>query len=307
MRSLEVAENEMDEDDESDDDGEEHKGSSFAAEVAKAKIDEDSGGFGRSTFKIEQATTVKSDGKPKKVTVAVISSQPVFLYLAVPALDDAAFIQASTANASPFPLLPSKDVSIFFQNSFIAKTEIDVVIPDENFQLFLGKDPEIQVNYAPVKSLQKSKGLVSKKNLKSHAYQTTVINNKPRTVVCVVTEALPQSREDSIKVLLQDPKPEDLQEVEETDDFKAAASYLEANPSNLFDSAGDGAPDPSADPRVFRVLKNTTTNNLIWILQIPAKRQLVVPFVYTVEWPKNSTQVETTSVFGGNKDSEYDM
>mmetsp|Transcript_5258 Transcript_5258/g.6895 ORF Transcript_5258/g.6895 Transcript_5258/m.6895 type:complete len:262 (+) Transcript_5258:43-828(+) len=244
-----------------------------------ATVDGDSGGFGRSTFQIKQVTSVKSDNKPKKVTIAVINSEPSFLHLAVPSLEDAAYLQASTTNGSPFPLLPSDDVSVFFHNSFIAKTKMETVVPEESFRLFLGSDPEVSISYAPVKSLQTTKGFIgSKKRAKHFGFQTTIKNNKSKAIVCVITEPLPCSQDDSVKVTLKEPSIEALQTVEQTQDFDAAAVHLESHPSNL----------ESTEAAVVHVLQNSITNNLIWILAIPSRGQIVVPFSYTVEWPKGS-------------------
>lgn len=48
-------------------------------------------------------------------------------------------------NNTDYLLLASKDVSIFFDNSFVTKTSLTSVSPGESFQTFLGIDPAVKV------------------------------------------------------------------------------------------------------------------------------------------------------------------
>lgn len=48
-------------------------------------------------------------------------------------------------NNTDYLLLASSNVSIFFDNSFVAKTNLRSVSPGESFQTFLGIDPAVKV------------------------------------------------------------------------------------------------------------------------------------------------------------------
>lgn len=48
-------------------------------------------------------------------------------------------------NNTDYLLLASANVSIFFDNSFVAKTNLRSVSPGESFQTFLGVDPAVKV------------------------------------------------------------------------------------------------------------------------------------------------------------------
>lgn len=52
-------------------------------------------------------------------------------------------------NDTEFHLLPSQDVSIFLDNTFVMKTSLDSVFPGESFQACLGVDPSVKVRWSP--------------------------------------------------------------------------------------------------------------------------------------------------------------
>lgn len=53
------------------------------------------------------------------------------------------FVQAT--NNTDYQLLESKNVSIFVDSNFVAKTSMNSVSPGESFQTCLGYDPAIKV------------------------------------------------------------------------------------------------------------------------------------------------------------------
>ena len=48
-------------------------------------------------------------------------------------------------NDTDYLLLASEDVSVFFDNNFVSKTDLTFVSPGESFQTFLGADPAVKV------------------------------------------------------------------------------------------------------------------------------------------------------------------
>lgn len=55
-------------------------------------------------------------------------------------------ITQQATNNSAYLLLPSDDVSVFFDNNFVTKTSLASVSPGQSFQAFLGTDPAVKVN-----------------------------------------------------------------------------------------------------------------------------------------------------------------
>lgn len=53
--------------------------------------------------------------------------------------------ETQATNDTDYLLLTSQDVSVFFDNSFVAKTSLTAVSPGESFQTFLGIDPAVKV------------------------------------------------------------------------------------------------------------------------------------------------------------------
>ncbi|CAM9856007.1 unnamed protein product, partial [Choristocarpus tenellus] len=76
-----------------------------------------------------------------------------------------------TTNTSNYQLLGSNDVSIFFDNSFVAKTCLPSVAPGESFQICLGVDTAVKVTRAPSRCASKEGGLFAKNNSTSFTYR----------------------------------------------------------------------------------------------------------------------------------------
>lgn len=62
------------------------------------------------TFHVQRRTSIASDNKPHKVTVAILNLASAFRHYAVPALNAVAYLQCLTTNNSDYTLLASSQV-----------------------------------------------------------------------------------------------------------------------------------------------------------------------------------------------------
>jgi uncharacterized protein (TIGR02231 family) len=108
-------------------------------------------GGGSSTFKIERRTTILSDNKDHKVSIAIIELAPQFRYFTTPSLEAKAYLQVRAINNSVFSLLASDKVSVFFDGSFVCNTNLKQIMPGESFSVFLGTDSTVKVEHKLVK------------------------------------------------------------------------------------------------------------------------------------------------------------
>ena len=171
-----------------------------------------------------------------------------FTYTVVPRLSLNAYLKASTLNTSDKYLLAGP-TSIFLNNNFVTHSSIDNVCIGDTFDLPLGNDPTIKVEYKPVKKTDDTYGLLYKAHLKTVRHETHVTNTKSHDVTIFIYDQLPLSSNERIKVNLVTP---DLRRKE-----------IQLN----------------------KIITLKDTNNLEWKCILPPRGDCRLPFEYTVEWP----------------------
>eukprot|EP01112_Ceratiomyxa_fruticulosa_P008397 TRINITY_DN2177_c0_g2_i1.p1 TRINITY_DN2177_c0_g2~~TRINITY_DN2177_c0_g2_i1.p1 ORF type:complete len:619 (+),score=127.44 TRINITY_DN2177_c0_g2_i1:46-1902(+) len=158
------------------------------------------------TFLIPRKVNIKSDNKPHKVTITVITLASNYSYETVPHVRLHAYLKASVINTSEFPLLPGQ-VSIFLDNAFVSQTSLKAVAPNEGFEVFLGSDPSIKVDYRQEK-YKETGGVINKVQSYTVGHVTTIKNNKDVEIEIRVKDLYPRSGDEKIKVKLLDPAEE---------------------------------------------------------------------------------------------------
>lgn len=171
-----------------------------------------------------------------------------FSFTVVPKLSLHAYLKASTTNTSDKYLLAGP-ASIFMNNNFVTHSSIDNVCIGDTFDLPLGIDPSIKIEYKPVKKTNDTQGIISKIRLKTVRHETHITNTKTQEVVVYIYDQLPLSSDEKIKVNLIHP---DLRR-------------RDNNQNNGI------------------TLKDT--NNLEWKCVLPSRGECRLPFEYTIEWP----------------------
>jgi uncharacterized protein (TIGR02231 family) len=135
-------------------------------------------------------------------------------------------------------------------NNFVTHSSIDNVCLDDTFDLPLGTDASVKVEYKPIKKVTDTQGLISKTHHENIRRETRLVNTKSTEVTVHVYEQVPSSSDEKIKVKLIVP---DLRVKEQN-----------AN---------------------FTVIMNDA-NNLEWKCVLKAKGECRLPLEYSVEWPK---------------------
>lgn len=136
-------------------------------------------------------------------------------------------------------------------NNFITHTSIGNVCIDETFDVPLGIDPNIKVEYKPVKKNEYTQGLISRCHYKTIRHETHVTNKKNNQVTIFVYDQYPVTSDERVKVNLIIP---DLQRKD-------------------------------IQPNQKITLKEN--NNLEWKCILRPRGECQLPFEYTIEWPTN--------------------
>ncbi|MBL1198185.1 MAG: mucoidy inhibitor MuiA family protein [Nostoc sp. GBBB01] len=153
------------------------------------------------TFKLNGGGNIPSDGAPHKTTIFNDDYPCKFDYAAMPRLVSFAYLQANVKNSpSGATLLPGK-ANIFRNNVFIGTTRSDNIAPGQEFKLNLGIDEGLKIERDLVERLVDKK-LIGNQRRINYSYRLIITNLLDKAASLQVTEQLPVSRNEQIKVRL---------------------------------------------------------------------------------------------------------
>lgn len=241
-----------------------------------------SGDAGSTTFIIQRKVTIEADNKPHKVTVMQEQFTPQTVCYVAPSVSAFVYLQAKTQNTSPYPLLASTKVSVFLDGNFISTSKITQANCGEFFNVFLGVDPSIKVEYLPCKMDKSVKGWMGGTEVEKYQYSTVIHNTKQQPCRIIVAEILPRSSTDKITIDLIEPALSTLAKPS----GNAAPVTSEQDFIANMNSFGEGLSDAEgAWPKDF-VTQNQYTNNIVWLKTVPAQQKVELKFSYKITFPQ---------------------
>uniref|UniRef100_A0A915BS07 Protein F37C4.5 n=2 Tax=Parascaris univalens TaxID=6257 RepID=A0A915BS07_PARUN len=221
------------------------------------------------TFVIARPATIPSDSSEHKVTVTSMEMKPTTIHETVPAKNTNVFLTASVLNPSQFILLPGQ-ANVYLNNSFIAKSDIKGVSPNERFFSSLGVDAAVKVEYKPAHEFSEQVGLLSKSSSTVHEQRIVIKNTKNEQVLITVKEHVPKSTDEKIKIKLISPE-------------------LDQKMANRVDSMKKGElPTPGA--------RLNSAHNLEWTVALEPNSETELLVKWSVEYP-NGESVEYVEQF----------
>lgn len=159
------------------------------------------------TFKLNSGGNIPSDGAPHKTTIFNDDYSCSFDYVAMPRLVSFAYLQANVKNSpNGATLLPGK-ANIFRDNVFIGTTQLENIAPGQEFKLNLGIDEGLKIDRELVERLV-DKRLISNQRRITYSYRLIITNLIDKEVNLKLTEQLPVSRNEQIKVRLNRSNPQ---------------------------------------------------------------------------------------------------
>jgi len=153
-------------------------------------------------FTIEAKQKINSDSKEHVCKIQTYKVPATYKYHTVPKLDEGAFLLARITDYGQYNLLPGQ-ANIFFDDMYIGQTAINPQTVGDTLLVSLGRDENITVRR--VKLMDKtSKKLFADSQKESYGWEIVVRNNKASVLEIEVLDQLPISKNEEIKVELQE-------------------------------------------------------------------------------------------------------
>jgi uncharacterized protein (TIGR02231 family) len=175
------------------------------AEVQQTTVQASEGGVAL-TYRVGTPVTVPSDGSTQKTTVTIERLRAALDHLTVPKIAPEAYLRAKITNTSEYTLLPGQ-VSIYHGDEFVGKTFIKTIAPNEQFEAQLGVDDRVRVKRELIQR-EVNKRFIGGNRQTQYRYKITLTNLLPREAKITLSDQLPVSSNEQIKVRLTDAAPQ---------------------------------------------------------------------------------------------------
>jgi len=149
-------------------------------------------------FEIKMPYTIPSENKTTVVEMEHYSLPAEYEYYCVPKADKDVFLLANIVDWEQYNLLEG-EANIFFENTFVGKTILDLRYMNDTLNISLGRDKNVVVKREKVKEFTQTKFLSSKTEV-TRDWKITVRNNKRQPISMVLLDQIPVSTVSEIEV-----------------------------------------------------------------------------------------------------------
>jgi len=155
-------------------------------------------------FDVPGLQNLPSDGKWHRVKITDLEFKPEIYYETIPEFMEYVYMKGSFVNKTTYPLLPGS-VSVFRNRSYMGRTKLEYVAPDEAFALSFGIDEDLQIRRKNYKNIhQPAKGL-NLKNYRAWEWHYILSNFKDKPQKVTLKEVIYVSDLKEVKVKVEDP------------------------------------------------------------------------------------------------------
>jgi uncharacterized protein (TIGR02231 family) len=150
------------------------------------------------TFDIAIPCTVPSDGKIQTVEIQRLTAPANYKYVTFPKLSPLAYLTANISDWAKLSL-QSGEATLYFENSFVGKSNLNVNQLTDTLTLSLGTDNSILVKREKRKDFTSQKVIGTNKT-ETYSYLLTIRNNKSNPVKITLNDQIPVSANSGISV-----------------------------------------------------------------------------------------------------------
>lgn len=166
------------------------------AEEQQAAVD--TGGF-QVVFRVPGRIAVPAGQGSKSFRIASTTVAPDLMVHAVPALAEAAYLQANFKHGEDAPLLPGP-VSVYRDGVFVGKSPLALAAKDEIVRLGFGVDEKVKVTRTVVRRSEGTTGIITTSKTDEREFKTTVRNGHEFPIKVSIEDQIPVSEAEDIQV-----------------------------------------------------------------------------------------------------------
>ena len=149
-------------------------------------------------FSIKIPYDIPSDNKQYTINIQDNMLPAVYEYYCAPKLDREAFLLARITGWENYNLL-SGEINLFFEGTYVGKSQLNVRNTNDTLDLSLGRDKGIVVTRVKMKDFTEEKTIGSNKR-ETRAWEITIRNNKKQPLDLRIEDQLPVSMNKDIAV-----------------------------------------------------------------------------------------------------------
>jgi uncharacterized protein (TIGR02231 family) len=150
------------------------------------------------TFDIAVPYTVPSDGKMQTIEIQRITAPSDYKYVTMPKLSPLAYLTANITDWAKLSL-QTGEATLYFENSFVGKSTLNVNQLKDTLTISLGTDNSILVKREKRKDFT-SRKVIGANRTDTYSFLLTLKNNKSNMVKITLNDQIPVSSNSSINV-----------------------------------------------------------------------------------------------------------
>jgi uncharacterized protein (TIGR02231 family) len=150
------------------------------------------------TFDVAVPYTILADGKIQTIEIQRTSTPADYKYVTVPKMSALAYLTGNIVDWAKLSLL-SGEATLYFENTFVGKSYLNVNQLTDTLTISLGTDNSILVKREKRKDFT-SKKVIGTNKTETYSFLITIRNNKTTPINIIVNDQLPVSSNSSITV-----------------------------------------------------------------------------------------------------------
>ena len=174
------------------------KKSALKDEVASSVMVEKKVGEMSVTFDVSLPYTIPSDGKAQTIEIQQTTTPADYKYVTIPKMSQIAYLTGNITDWAKQSLL-SGEATLYFENTFVGKSYLNVNQLTDTLTISLGTDNSILVKREKRKDFT-SKKIIGANKTETYSFLLTIRNNKPNSIKISVNDQIPVSSNSSIVV-----------------------------------------------------------------------------------------------------------
>jgi uncharacterized protein (TIGR02231 family) len=150
------------------------------------------------TFDISIPYSIPSDGKIQTVEIQRLTSEADYKYVTLPKLSPLVYLTANITDWAKLSL-QGGEATLYFENSFVGKSYLNVDQLSDTLKISLGTDNSILVKREK-RIDYTSKRVIGANKTETYSFLLTIRNNKPDNIKIKLTDQIPVSSNSGITV-----------------------------------------------------------------------------------------------------------